>query len=115
MHNGAKRVSLPAPHRVITFDASRTNQRSLEYDKAKPPLRTSECLPQKLIARRIAASHAVESDDGRTGEIVAKASVARALELDPQLAAGHTAVGYTRLHFDWNAVARAENSTKRSR
>jgi tetratricopeptide (TPR) repeat protein len=33
----------------------------------------------------------------------AKASAARALELDPQLAAGHTAVGYTRLHFDWNA------------
>ena len=33
----------------------------------------------------------------------AKASAARALELDPDLAAGHTAVGYTRLHFDWNA------------
>jgi TolB-like protein/tetratricopeptide (TPR) repeat protein len=33
----------------------------------------------------------------------AKAAAARALELDPQLAAGHTAVGYTRLHFDWNA------------
>jgi TolB-like protein/tetratricopeptide (TPR) repeat protein len=32
----------------------------------------------------------------------AKAAAARALELDPQLAAGHTAVGYTRLHFDWN-------------
>jgi TolB-like protein/Tfp pilus assembly protein PilF len=38
-------------------------------------------------------------------EALAKAKVAatRALELDPQLAAGHTAVGYTRLHFDWNA------------
>ena len=35
----------------------------------------------------------------------AKAAAARALELDPQLAAGHTAVGYTRLHFDWNAAA----------
>ena len=33
----------------------------------------------------------------------AKTAAARALELDPQLAAGHTAVGYTRLHFDWNA------------
>ena len=33
----------------------------------------------------------------------AKAAAARALELDPRLAAGHTAVGYTRLHFDWNA------------
>jgi TolB-like protein/tetratricopeptide (TPR) repeat protein len=32
-----------------------------------------------------------------------KASAARALNLDPQLAAGHTAVGYARLHFDWNA------------
>jgi TolB-like protein/Flp pilus assembly protein TadD len=35
----------------------------------------------------------------------AKAAATRALELDPQLAAGHTAVGYTRLHFDWNADA----------
>src|SRR5512145_1204715 len=34
-----------------------------------------------------------------------KAAAVRALELDPQLAAGHTAVGYTRLHFDWNAAA----------
>ena len=33
----------------------------------------------------------------------AKAAATRALELDPQLAAGHTAVGYARLHFDWNA------------
>jgi adenylate cyclase len=33
----------------------------------------------------------------------AKAAATRALELDPQLAAGYTAVGYTRLHFDWNA------------
>jgi TolB-like protein/Tfp pilus assembly protein PilF len=33
----------------------------------------------------------------------AKAAAARALELDPQLAAGHTAVGYARLHFDWEA------------
>jgi serine/threonine-protein kinase len=33
----------------------------------------------------------------------AKAAATRALELDPQLAAGHTAEGYTRLHFDWNA------------
>ena len=32
----------------------------------------------------------------------AKAAAKRALELDPQLAAGHTAVGYTSLHFDWN-------------
>src|SRR5688572_367565 len=38
-------------------------------------------------------------------EALAKAQTAakRALELDPQLAAGHTAVGYTALHFDWNA------------
>ena len=38
-------------------------------------------------------------------EAFAKAQRAakRALELDPQLAAGHTAVGYTALHFDWNA------------
>jgi TolB-like protein/Tfp pilus assembly protein PilF len=35
----------------------------------------------------------------------AKAAAARALELDPQLAAGRTAVGYTTLHFDWNADA----------
>ena len=35
----------------------------------------------------------------------AKTAAARALDLDPQLAAGHTAVGYTRLHFDWNADA----------
>jgi TolB-like protein len=35
----------------------------------------------------------------------AKTAAARALELDPQLAAGHTAVGYVRLHFDWNAEA----------
>jgi TolB-like protein/Tfp pilus assembly protein PilF len=33
----------------------------------------------------------------------AKTAAARALELDPRLAAGHTAVGYTTLHFDWNA------------
>jgi TolB-like protein/tetratricopeptide (TPR) repeat protein len=33
----------------------------------------------------------------------AKAAAMRALELDPQLAAGHTAVGYATLHFDWNA------------
>jgi serine/threonine-protein kinase len=33
----------------------------------------------------------------------AKAAATRALELDPQLAAGHTAMGYAALHFDWNA------------
>jgi serine/threonine-protein kinase len=33
----------------------------------------------------------------------AKAAAQRALALDPQLAAGLTAVGYTTLHFDWNA------------
>jgi len=33
----------------------------------------------------------------------AKAAAKRALDLDPQLAAGHTAVGYATLHFDWNA------------
>ena len=33
----------------------------------------------------------------------AKAAANRALELDPQLAAGHTAIGYTTLHFDWDA------------
>jgi TolB-like protein/Tfp pilus assembly protein PilF len=33
----------------------------------------------------------------------AKAAATRALELDPRLAAGHTAIGYTTLHFDWNA------------
>ena len=33
----------------------------------------------------------------------AKAAATRALELDPQLAAGLTAVGYAALHFDWNA------------
>ena len=32
-----------------------------------------------------------------------KAAATRALKLDPQLAAGHTAIGYTTLHFDWNA------------
>jgi TolB-like protein/Flp pilus assembly protein TadD len=32
----------------------------------------------------------------------AKAFAARALELDPQLAAGHTATAYATLHFDWN-------------
>ena len=32
-----------------------------------------------------------------------KAAAARALELDPQLSAGHTAAGYTTLHFDWDA------------
>ena len=39
------------------------------------------------------------------GEAFAKSKGAatRALELDPQLAAGHTAIGYTTLHFDWNA------------
>jgi tetratricopeptide (TPR) repeat protein len=35
----------------------------------------------------------------------AKAAAARALELDPKLAEGHTSVGYTTLHFDWNADA----------
>jgi TolB-like protein len=35
----------------------------------------------------------------------ARAAATRALELDPLLAAGHTAVGYTRLHFEWNAAA----------
>lgn len=39
----------------------------------------------------------------------AKTAAARALELDPQLPAGHTAVGYTRLHFDWNADAACRN------
>jgi TolB-like protein/tetratricopeptide (TPR) repeat protein len=33
----------------------------------------------------------------------AKAAAKQALTLDPLLAAGHTAVGYTTLHFDWNA------------
>jgi TolB-like protein/tetratricopeptide (TPR) repeat protein len=33
----------------------------------------------------------------------AKAAARRALALDPQLAAGLTAVGYATLHFDWNA------------
>ncbi len=33
----------------------------------------------------------------------AKASARRALELDPELAAGQTALGYATLHFDWNA------------
>ena len=33
----------------------------------------------------------------------AKASAKEALTLDPSLAAGHTAVGYSTLHFDWNA------------
>ena len=32
----------------------------------------------------------------------AKAAAGRALALDPLLAAGHTAVGYTTLHYDWN-------------
>jgi len=38
-------------------------------------------------------------------EALAKAKMAatRALELDPQLAAGYTAIGYASLHFDWNA------------
>ena len=35
----------------------------------------------------------------------AKAAAARALELDPHLAEGHTSVGYTTLHFDWDAAA----------
>ena len=35
----------------------------------------------------------------------AKAAAKQALALDPTLAAGHTAVGYTTLHFDWNAEA----------
>ena len=39
----------------------------------------------------------------------AKASAARALELDPGLAAGHTAVGYTKLHFDWDPQAACED------
>jgi hypothetical protein len=44
----------------------------------------------------------------------AKAAATRALELDPQLAAGHTAVGYTRLHFDWNTdLACRESSVGR--
>jgi TolB-like protein/tetratricopeptide (TPR) repeat protein len=34
----------------------------------------------------------------------AKAAAKRALELDPQLAAGQTAVAYATLHFDWNAA-----------
>ena len=42
----------------------------------------------------------------------AKTAAARALELDPQLAAGHTAVGYTRLHFDWNADAACQEFTE---
>ena len=37
--------------------------------------------------------------------VKAKASAARALELDPALAEGHTSVGYTTLHFDWNPDA----------
>jgi TolB-like protein/Flp pilus assembly protein TadD len=32
----------------------------------------------------------------------AKAAATRALALDPQLAAGHTAIAYATLHFDWN-------------
>jgi serine/threonine-protein kinase len=34
----------------------------------------------------------------------AKAAAAKALELDPLLAAGHTASAYATLHFDWNPV-----------
>ena len=33
----------------------------------------------------------------------ARAAATRALDLDPELAAGHTALGYTKLHFDWDA------------
>jgi TolB-like protein/Tfp pilus assembly protein PilF len=38
------------------------------------------------------------------GEALAKAKAAanRALTIDPLLAAGHTAAGYTTLHYDWN-------------
>jgi TolB-like protein/Tfp pilus assembly protein PilF len=32
----------------------------------------------------------------------AKAAASRALTLDPFLAAGHTAIGYATLHYDWN-------------
>ena len=35
----------------------------------------------------------------------AKAAAARALELDPKLAEGHTSRAYATLHFDWNADA----------
>jgi hypothetical protein len=35
--------------------------------------------------------------------VKAKAAAKRALESDPQLAAGHTAIAYTTLHFNWNA------------
>jgi tetratricopeptide (TPR) repeat protein len=35
----------------------------------------------------------------------AKAAAARALELDPTLAEGHTSRAYATLHFDWNADA----------
>ncbi|HET7699037.1 MAG TPA: winged helix-turn-helix domain-containing protein [Vicinamibacterales bacterium] len=38
----------------------------------------------------------------------AKAAADRALALDPQLAAGHTAVGYAQLHFDWNTAGALE-------
>jgi adenylate cyclase len=37
--------------------------------------------------------------------VKARAAAARALSLDPQLAAGRTAEGYAKLHFDWNAEA----------
>jgi serine/threonine-protein kinase len=37
-----------------------------------------------------------------------KAAATRALELDPQLAAGYTAIGYASLHFDWNAERACE-------
>ena len=37
--------------------------------------------------------------------VKAKAAAARALERDPKLAEGHTSVGYTTLHFDWDPDA----------
>ena len=45
----------------------------------------------------------------------AKAAAKRALELDPQLAAGHTAVAYATLHFDWDAERACRQLTRRSR
>ena len=38
-----------------------------------------------------------------------KAAATRALELDPQLPAAHTAIGYTTLHFDWNPNRASEH------
>jgi TolB-like protein/Tfp pilus assembly protein PilF len=82
----------------VVWDALDRFERAIDADPAFAPAYAA-------LASVYGTLGAWESGLLPPAEALAKAQAAarRALELDPQLAAGHTAVGYVTLHFDWDA------------